>query len=195
MRISVNSLHKIPVILVILVLHLYMFLGKLRVESFCALLNDFKEVEIVPVQSYLMSLHFCEVKQVINQIQKHGGAELRILEKDLNLRPLHFVNGHTLFVILLDYVLYVLNDKSLRIRRYLIARHFHLSLVHIGGAFDFHGVQPFDEIDQVRGDPHIFPPLLRALIHQRGDGVLLSAVEWNEILDALIALIAFSRGI
>jgi hypothetical protein len=85
MRISVNSLHKIPVILVILVLHLYMFLGKLRVESFCALLNDFKEVEIVPVQSYLMSLHFCEVKQVINQIQKHGGAELRILEQDLNL--------------------------------------------------------------------------------------------------------------
>ena len=109
MRISVNPLHKTPVILMILVLHLYMFLGKLRVESLCALLYDFKEVEIVPVQSYLMSLHFGEVKQVINQIQEHGCAELRILEKDLNLRPLHLVNGDTLFVILLDYVLYVLN--------------------------------------------------------------------------------------
>jgi hypothetical protein len=109
MRISVNPLEKIPVVLMILVLHLDLFLCKLRVESLCTLLNDIKEVEIVPVQRYLMSLHFGQVKQVINQIQEHGCAELRILEQDFNLRPLHFVDGDTFLVVLLDYVLYVLN--------------------------------------------------------------------------------------
>ena len=62
MRISVNPLHKIPLILMIFMLHLDMFLGKLRVESLCALLYDIKQVEIVPVQSYLLSLHLGEVE-------------------------------------------------------------------------------------------------------------------------------------
>ena len=109
MRVSVNSLKKISVVLMILVLHLDKLLRKLRVESLCALLYDIKEVKIVPVQSYLMRLHFSQVEQVINQIQEHGGAELRILEQDLNLRPLHFSDGDTFFMVLLDYVLYVLN--------------------------------------------------------------------------------------
>lgn len=110
MRVSVNPLEKIPVVLMILVLHLDKFLGKLRVESLCALLYDIKEVEIVPVQSYLMGLHFCQVEQVINQIQEHGGAELRILEQYFNLRSLHFIDCDTFLVVLLDYVLYILNN-------------------------------------------------------------------------------------
>ena len=150
MRISVNPLEKLPVILMILVLYLDMFLGKLRVEGLCALLDDIKEVKIVPVKSYLMCLHFGKVEKVIDQIQEHGGAKLRILEKDLDLRPLHFVDGDAFFVILLDYILYVLNNQSLRVRSYLIARHFHLSLNLIDVAFDYNGVQPFHEIDNAR---------------------------------------------
>ena len=150
MRVSVNPLEKIPVVLMILVLHLDKLLGKLRVESLGALLYDIKEVEIVPIQSYLMCLHFGQVEQIINQIQEHGGAELRILEQDLNLRPLYFSDGDTFLVVLLDYVLYVLNDESLRVRSYLIAWHFHLRLVLIVVASDLHGVQTLHEIDEIR---------------------------------------------
>ena len=78
--------HEIPdVLLIVSIVHVYRFLLGRELQGVQGLLDDLVEVEIGGVQVEGLVFYLRQVQQVVDEVEKHGRAEQRVLQKRFTL--------------------------------------------------------------------------------------------------------------
>ena len=74
--------HEIPdMLLIVSIVHIYRLLLGREFQGFQGLLDDLVEVEIGGVQVEGLVFYLRQVQQVVDEVEKHGRAEQRVLQK------------------------------------------------------------------------------------------------------------------